>query len=203
MYQLGSQVSGLRLKIQNVFDAPQLSYELPRKLSDMPLLEVHDWTEQLGAFFKAVSMEKHMMFLILVLIIAVAAFNLVSTLVMVVNEKASDIAILRTLGATPRMVMMIFIIQGAIVGIMGAIIGVAAGLLLASHVTQIVDGLQHFLGVQFISSSVYVVDYLPSRIEGGDVGVVAAVAIFLSLIATLYPAWRAARLQPVEALRYE
>lgn len=203
LYQLNNAVSGLRLKIQDVFNAPQFAYEAPRTLHLAPTIEIHDWTEQLGAFFHAVSMEKHMMFLILVLIIAIAAFNLVSTLVMVVNEKASDIAILRTIGATPRMIMKIFVIQGAIVGMVGTLCGIVAGVLLSLNVTAIVNALQSLLGVQFISSSVYIVDYLPSKIEVGDVLTVAIVAFLLSLVATLYPAWRAGRLQPVEALRYE
>ena len=203
LYQLGDAVSGLRLQIQDAFQAPQIAYELPRQLHLSPTIEMHDWTEQLGAFFHAVDMEKHMMFLILLLIIAVAAFNLVSTLVMVVNEKASDIAILRTLGATPRMIMQIFVIQGAVVGFFGTLCGIIGGILLAWNVTAIVNFLQKILHVQFISSSVYIVDYLPSKIESGDVIMVAIVAFLLSLLATLYPAWRAARLQPAEALRYE
>jgi len=203
LYQLGDAVSGLRLQIQDAFQAPQIAYELPRQIHLSPTIEMHDWTEQLGAFFHAVAMEKHMMFLILLLIIAVAAFNLVSTLVMVVNEKASDIAILRTLGATPRMIMQIFVIQGAVVGFFGTLCGIIGGILLAWNVTAIVNFLQTILHVQFISSSVYIVDYLPSKIESGDVIMVAIVAFLLSLLATLYPAWRAARLQPVEALRYE
>ncbi len=203
LYQLGDAVSGLRLKIQDVFKAPQFSYETPTKLHLSATIEIHDWTEQLGAFFHAVSMEKHMMFLILILIIAIAAFNLVSTLVMVVNEKMSDIAILRTIGATPRMIMKIFVIQGAVVGIVGTVCGIIAGLLLSWNVTAIVNFLQSLLGIQFISSSVYVVDYLPSKVEAGDVVLVAIVAFLLSLLATIYPAWRAGRLQPVEALRYE
>lgn len=203
LYQLNGAVSAIRLKIQNVFDAPNLAYHLPDTLHLPPTIAVHDWTEQLGAFFHAVAMEKHMMFLILMLIIAVAAFNLVSTLVMVVNEKSSDIAILRTLGATPRMIMRIFVIQGAVVGVIGTLLGVIAGVLLALNVTAIVNWLQSILGVQFISSSVYVVNYLPSKIDPSDVLTVVIVALLLSLLATLYPAWRAARLQPVEALRYE
>ncbi len=203
LYQLDAAVSGIRLKIQNVFNAAQFAYELPGSLHLSPTIEIHDWTEQLGAFFHAVAMEKHMMFLILILIIAVAAFNLVSTLVMVVNEKMSDIAILRTIGATPLMIMRIFMLQGAVVGCIGTICGIIAGILLSLNVTAIVNFLQKILGVQFISSSVYIVDYLPSKIESSDILMVAVVAFLLSLLATIYPAWRASRLQPVEALRYE
>ena len=203
LYQLGNGVNSLSLKIADAFAAPQLSYTLPEQLHLPPTIEVNNWTQQLGAFFHAVAMEKHMMFLILLLIIAVAAFNLVSTLVMVVNEKQSDIAILRTIGATPSMIMKIFMVQGVVVGSVGTLIGIVGGIVLALNVTTIVEFLQKLLGIQFINSSVYIVDYLPSQIQSQDVVTVAVVALCLSFVATLYPAWRAARIQPVEALRYE
>lgn len=203
LYQLGKSISSLRLKISDAFVAPELSYQLPQQLKLPPTLEMHNWTEQLGAFFNAVAMEKHIMFLILVLIIAIAAFNLVSTLVMVVNEKQADIAILRTIGATPHFIQRIFIIQGLLVGLVGTLIGIIVGLILAANVTSIVNGLQRVFHVQFVSSSVYIIDYLPSKIELSDIVAVAIVAVILSLLATLYPSWRAARIQPVEALRYD
>src|SRR5262245_56794690 len=144
-----------------------------------------------------------MMFLILLLIVAVAAFNLVSTLVMVVNDKQSDIAILRTFGATPRMIMGIFIVQGGLVGIIGTLMGIVGGILLALNVTNIVNWIGAVFHVEFLSSNVYFVNYLPSQIEWPDVVKVSTVSLFLALAATLYPAWRAAKTDPVESLRYE
>ena len=144
-----------------------------------------------------------MMFLILLLIVAVAAFNLVSTLVMVVNEKQADIAILRTYGATPGMIMKIFIVQGGLVGVFGTLLGVIGGILLAWNVTDLVNGIQHVFHVQFLSSNVYLVNYLPSHIEWSDVIKISILSLLLSLIATVYPAWRASKLDPVESLRYE
>jgi lipoprotein-releasing system permease protein len=137
------------------------------------------------------------------LIIAVAVFNLVCTLVMVVNEKEADIAILRTIGATPRTIMGIFIIQGATVGIVGTLLGVIFGILLALNVTDIVNWIQHVFHVQFLSSRIYFVDYLPSELQMSDVIRISLCALILSLVATIYPAWRASRTEPVEALRYE
>lgn len=201
LYQLGDRVTGLRLKITDPFQAPQFINNLQ---SHLPIsAEADDWTSQFGAFFDAIALEKHMMFLILMLIIAVAAFNLVSTLVMVVNEKSADIAILRTLGATPRLVMGIFIVQGGVVGLMGTLIGVISGVIVSLNITALTDWLQQVFHVQFISASVYIVDYLPSHIEYMDVVRIAIAALILSLLATLYPAWRASRIQIVEALRYE
>ncbi len=164
---------------------------------------VSNWTQQFGAFFKAIKMEKNMMFLILLLIIAVAAFNLVSSLVMVVTDKQAEIAILRTQGATPRMIMITFIIQGCIIGFVGTLLGLAGGLLLANNVTPIVNGIQTLFHIQLISSNVYFVDFLPSKIILSDVVVICFAAFTMCLIATLYPAWRAARTHPAEALRYE
>jgi lipoprotein-releasing system permease protein len=143
------------------------------------------------------------MFLMLLLIIAVAAFNLVSSLVMVVNDKRSDIAILRTLGATPRSILTIFIVQGSVIGFVGTLLGLMGGVLLASHVTAVVDAIQHIFHVQLIASDVYYIDYLPSRIEWFDVVKICAAALVMSLLATLYPAWDASRTQPAQALRYE
>lgn len=201
LFQLGSNVSALHVAIQNVFDAPRVSEQLASQLT--PTAKIDNWTEQFGAFFRAVSLEKTMMFLILMLIIAVAVFNLVCSLVMVVNEKEADIAILRTMGATPGMIMTIFIVQGGVIGFFGTLIGIVGGIALALNVTDIVNWLQHVLSVQFIPRGVYFVDYLPSQLQMHDVYLISTCALVLSLLATIYPAWRASRTEPVEALRYE
>lgn len=201
LFLMGSTVSGIHVNIDDVYAAPRVSEQLAQVLG--PSARVTNWTEQFGEYFRAVNMEKTMMFFILMLIIAVAVFNLVCTLVMVVNDKEADIAILRTLGATPRMVMMIFIVQGAIVGIIGTALGMIGGIALASNVTDVVNWIEHVFHVQFISSNIYFVNYLPSKIEWPDVWKICTAALGLSLIATLYPAWRASRTEPVEALRYE
>jgi lipoprotein-releasing system permease protein len=198
---LGENITGLHLNIQNVFAAPHLAQELANQLT--PNVSITTWADQFGEFFHAVQLEKTMMFFILLLIIAVAAFNLVSTLMMIVSEKESDIAILRTFGATPRMIMMVFIVQGGLVGLFGTLLGLLGGLTLASHVTEIVNGIEHLFHVQFLSSNVYFVDYLPSQIEARDVIKISAASLVLSLLATLYPAWRASKTDPVESLRYE
>jgi lipoprotein-releasing system permease protein len=148
-------------------------------------------------------MEKTMMFVILLLLVAIAAFNLVSTLVMVVTDKSSEIAILRTLGAKPGTVMAIFMVQGLTIGLFGTLLGVIGGILLALNVTTVVSGLESLLGVKFISAQVYFVDYLPSQLQVNDVLWIAGAAVVLSFLATLYPAWRAAKTNPAEALRYE
>ena len=201
LFSMGSNVTGIHVKIPNVFDAPKISRDITSELT--PGAHVVNWTDQFGPYFSAVKMEKTMMFFILMLIIAVAAFNLICTLVMVVNEKTADIAILRTFGATPRMVMAIFIVQGAVIGVIGTLLGIIGGIALALNVTQLVNGIEHIFHVQFISSNVYIVDYLPSYLLWSDVIEISGAALILSLLATIYPAWRASRTEPVEALRYE
>ncbi len=197
----GNNVTGLHLNVKDVFNAPRDAHLLAKELS--PSASISTWANQFGEFFHAVELEKRMMFLILLLIIAVAAFNLVSTLIMVVNEKQADIAILRTFGATPRMIMTIFVIQGGLIGVLGTLLGVVGGVLLAWNVTAIVDTIQAIFNVQFLSSDVYFVNYLPSVIEVKDVLTIGLASLMLSLIATLYPAWRASKTDPVESLRYE
>jgi len=201
LYGVGNLISGIHVSLENVFAAPQMSKILASRLS--PTAYITNWTDQFGAFFHAVRLEKTMMFFILLLIIAVAAFNLVATLVMVVNDKEADIAILRTFGATPRMIMSIFIVQGAVIGLVGTLLGVLGGIWLTFHVTEIVNWIEHVFHVQFLSSSVYFVDYLPSELQWVDVSEIGLTALILSFLATLYPAWQASRMDPVEALRYE
>ena len=181
--------------------APEVARELARSLpGDLLIL---DWTQQNRNWFSAVKTEKTMMSVILTLIIAVAAFNLVSSLVMTVTDKQADIAILRTLGASPRSVMRIFIIQGAIIGLVGCVAGVILGLALAYNVGDMVAGIEQIFGVTLIPKDVYFISKLPSDVRLGDVTSIACVSIVLSLLATLYPSWRASRVQPAEALRYE
>jgi lipoprotein-releasing system permease protein len=201
LFALGDSVSGLHLKIKDLYRAPLVSEELAQRLgSDY---YVSDWTNEFGSYFKAIRMEKTTMFVVLLFIIAVAVFNLVSSLVMTVNDKQSDIAILRTLGASPRMVMSIFIVQGGIIGILGTLLGVVGGILLALNAPELVRLLEQILHTQFISAGVYFIDYLPSRLAWADVWHVGLIALIMSLLATIYPAWRASKTQPVEALRYE
>jgi len=193
--------SGLRLKITDMQRAPQVAADLSKILTGEVL--IRDWSRQNRNWFAAVQTEKRMMFLILTLIIAVAAFNLVSTLVMTVTDKQADIAILRTLGASPGSVMTIFMIQGAIVGLVGTAIGVTLGVTVALNVDILVPWIEHVLGVQFLPRDIYLISVLPSDLRWPDVGTIGAVAIMLSFFATLYPSWWAARVKPAEALRYE
>lgn len=201
LMQLGSDVTGLKLKINDVYQAPAMSRQMAEELGYD--YQVSNWTQQFGAFFEAVKMEKTMMFLILLLIIAVAAFNLVSSLVMVVNDKQAEIAILRTIGATPSTILWIFIVQGMMVGFVGTFLGLVGGILLALNATTIVNGLQSLFNVHILSSSIYFVDYLPSKILPSDLWLVCAMALIMSFIATIYPAWRASKTVIAEALHYE
>jgi len=201
LFRLDDNVSGLRLKLDDIFDAPQIARTLSAGLSGD--YRVEDWTRQHANFFRAVKTEKRVMFIILTLIVAVAAFNIVSTLVMVVTDKRSDIAILRTLGATPGSIMAIFIIQGVVIGVMGTALGVAGGLGLALNVETIVPAIEGLFNVEFLAADVYYISDVPSELHWNDVWIMASVSMGLSLLATLYPAWRAARTHPAEALRYE
>lgn len=201
LMQLGNDITGLKMKIANIYAAPAMSEKLAAKLGED--YEIGNWTQQFGAFFQAVKMEKTMMFLILLLIIAVAAFNLVSSLVMVVNDKQSEIAILRTIGATPSTILWIFIVQGMMVGLIGTLLGLIGGLILASNATSIVNALQSFFNTQILSSNIYFVDYLPSKILLSDLWQVCAMAMIMSFVATIYPAWRASKTVIAEALHYE
>jgi lipoprotein-releasing system permease protein len=164
---------------------------------------VRDWTRVNATWFAAVQSQKRMMFVILTMIIAVAAFNLVSTLVMTVRDKQADIAILRTLGASPRSIMRIFVIQGTLVGVLGTLLGVGFGVLVALNVDVIVPAIEHVLGMQFLAKDIYLISEVPSEVRWMDVLRIGGVAVLLAFVATLYPSWSAARLQPAAALRYE
>ncbi|GAB6067024.1 lipoprotein-releasing ABC transporter permease subunit [Methylothermus subterraneus] len=201
LLHLGGAVSGLRLKLDDVFAAPQIAQVLTARLGGEYL--VTDWTRMHSNFFKAIQMEKTVMFVILLLIVAVAAFNIVSTLVMVVTDKRADIAILRTQGLTPRAVMGVFILLGAILGLGGTLAGVAGGVALALNVETVVPAIERLFGVHFLAADVYYISELPSELHWEDVWRVGATAFLLTLLATLYPAWHAAKVKPAEELRYE
>jgi lipoprotein-releasing system permease protein len=192
---------GLRLRLDDMYAAPRVAVDLARGLDERFFLR--DWTKVNSTWFAAVQSQKRMMFVILTMIIAVAAFNLVSTLVMTVRDKQADIAILRTLGASPRSIMGIFVIQGTLVGILGALLGVGFGVLVALNVDVIVPAIEHLFGVQFLAKDIYLISEVPSDLRWGDVGRIGGVAVLLAFVATLYPSWSAARLQPAAALRYE
>jgi lipoprotein-releasing system permease protein len=194
-------VSGVRLKLDDLFAAPEVARDLWQKLPVQA--EIRDWTRSHANFFRAVQIEKRMMFIILTLIVAVAAFNIVSAQVMVVTDKQADIAILRTLGASPSSIMAIFVVQGALIGFIGTAIGVLGGVLLALNIDVVVPFIERTFGVHFLDKSVYYITDLPSQVQRGDVTTIAAIALGLALVATLYPAWKAARVNPAEALRYE
>ena len=201
LFRLGDNVSGVRLKLKDTDQARTVSRELGKTLRIDGY--VTDWTRQNETYFRAVEIEKRMMFVILALIIAVAAFNLVSTLVMVVTDKYPDIAILRTLGASPGMIMKIFVVQGAVIGVIGTLIGVAVGILSALNIDVVVPLIESAAGFKVLSPEVYFLSELPSDLKWNDVWTTAVIALLLSLAATLYPSWRASRVNPAEALRYE
>jgi lipoprotein-releasing system permease protein len=194
-------VSGVRLKLDDLFLAPTVARDLAGKLALNA--EIRDWTRSHANFFRAVQIEKRVMFIILTLIIAVAAFNIVSAQVMTVTDKVADIAILRTLGAAPSSITAIFMIQGALIGVIGTLIGVVGGVLLALNVGTVLPAIERLLDVQFLDKTVYYISELPSDLQRGDVVTIAAIALALALLATIYPAWRAAKVNPAEALRYE
>ncbi len=201
LYQMGDAVSGVRLKLDDLFAAPEVARELTARLG--PDLYATDWTRSHANFFRAVEIEKRVMFIILLLIVAVAAFNVVSALVMLVTDKQADIAILRTLGAAPGSVMQIFMVQGAVIGVIGTLVGVVCGVLLALNIPTLVPAIERAFHVQFLSKSVYLIPELPSDVHLRDVVIIGVVSLVLSFIATLYPSWRASRVNPAEALRYE
>ena len=201
LYRMEDRVSGVRLKLDDLFKAPQVVRQLANKINTAAYLS--DWTRSHANFFRAVQIEKNMMFIILSLIVAVAAFNIVSTLVMAVTDKQADIAILRTLGASPRSVMGIFMVQGALIGFIGLGLGIVGGVSLALNIDVVVPFIERMLGTQLFDKQVYYISNLPSELQWGDVLTVTGVSFVLSLVATIYPSWRASRVNPAEALRYE
>jgi len=192
---------GVQLKLKDAQQARVVAAELAEQLG--PGIAVRDWTRTNRNWFDAVQVEKRMMFIILTLIVAVAAFNLVSTLVMTVTDKQADIAILRTLGASPRSIMGIFMVQGAMSGVLGTIGGLGLGLLVAFNIDVIVPAIERLLGVSFLPGSIYLISKMPSDPQAADIVPIGIISLVLSLVATLYPSWRASRVQPAEALRYE
>jgi lipoprotein-releasing system permease protein len=201
LFRMGENVSGVRLKLDDMFRSWQVSRDVAERLGGY--FRVRDWTQEHANFFRAVRTERVVMFVILSLIVAVAAFNLVSTLVMLVTDKQADIAILRTLGAPPGTIMGIFVVQGMISGVIGIAMGMLGGILLANNVSVVMGAVERMFGFQLMPAEVYYISDLPSELRGGDVTTIGVVAFVFCLVATLYPAWRAARTQPAEALRYE
>jgi len=191
----------VRLTVTDVYDAPRINSELKSQLGSS--FRISDWTIEHANFFAALKIERRVMFVILLLIITVAAFNIVSTLVMVVTDKRSDIAILRTLGLTPRGVMGIFIVQGIIIGFGGTIVGGVFGVLTASNIETLVPWVESLLGIEFFPANIYVISQFPAELRWPDVFLISGISFLICLIATLYPAWRASKTEPAEALRYE
>jgi len=205
LYQLGDDVTGVRLKLDDLFIAREVAQDISQKLANTTSQDIYasDWTRTHANFFRAVAIEKRMMFLILALIVLVAAINIISTLVVAVKDKQADIAILRTLGARPGSVMQIFVVQGMIIGVIGTLIGVAFGIVTALNIDVIVPAIENVLGFKFLSKDVYLIPELPSDLQSADVISITLMALALSFVATLYPSWSAARTNPAEALRYE
>lgn len=193
--------TGIRLKLKDLHQAPRVVQELSGMITEF--LYLRDWTQQNKTWFAAVQVEKRMMFIILTLIVAVAAFNLVSTLVMTVTDKRADIAILRTLGASPGSIMGIFMVQGAMVGVIGTFAGLALGLLVACNIDVIVPAIEQVLGASFLPKDIYLISKMPSEPQSSDIMPIAIISLILAFVATIYPSWRASRVNPAEALRYE
>lgn len=197
----GGKAQGVRLLVDDLFAAPRIAREAAQMLSGR--YYISDWTKTHGNLFQAIRMEKTMIGLLLMFIVAVAAFNIVSTLVMVVTDKTADIAILRTMGATPGRIMRIFIVQGAVIGIVGTLAGTTLGIVGALNISAFIAWLEGVIGHKFLSADVYFISYLPSQLQWTDVMIISGAGLAMSLAATIYPAWRASRIDPAEALRYE
>jgi lipoprotein-releasing system permease protein len=205
LYQLGDAVSGVRLKLKDLFQAPLVSQQLYDELAPLVGSDLYlgNWTRQYAGFFRAVEIEKRMMFIILTLIIAVATLNVVSALVMAVRDKHADIAILRTLGASPGSILGIFLVQGALIGVVGTLMGVLFGLSVAFNIDVLVPALETVINTKILDPAVYMIPELPSEVRMDDVVTIVIISLTLSLVAGLYPSWRAAKVRPAEALRYE
>ena len=201
LYRLGDTVTGLRYAFDEAGGAALRIRELASRL--IGEYYISDWSRRHGNFFRSIQVTKSIMFFVLLLVVAVAAFNIVSTLVMVVKEKRADIAILRTLGGSPRNMLTIFVTQGAVIGVVGTAAGVGLGLLLCANITAIVAGLERLMGITLIDPRVYFISELPADVQSADVLLIAGTALLLGVLATIYPAWRAATTQPAEALRHE
>jgi lipoprotein-releasing system permease protein len=201
LYRMGDQVSGVRLKLNDLFDATTETARLNTQLKGQ--YYITDWTQQHANFFKAIQLEKRVMFIILALIVAVAAFNIVSTLVMAVTDKRADIAIMRTFGASPLSILKIFIIQGALIGMIGTVAGAVMGVITALNIDTIVPFIERTFNVQFLAKDVYYISDLPSKLLWSDVWTIVLLSFVLSLFATLYPSYKASKINPAEALRYE
>jgi lipoprotein-releasing system permease protein len=196
-----NQVQGVRLAVKDLYAAPQVSTAIVAGLGAG--YKADDWTHTQGSLFSAMKMEKTMIGLLLLMIVAVAAFNIIATLIMVVNDKGADIAILRTLGATPGQIMAIFVVQGTVIGVVGTVIGGVLGVIAAINVSALVGWIERVTGQHIFTSDVYFISNLPSDLQGADVVLICAAGFILSFLATIYPAWRAAQIQPAHALRYE
>ena len=201
LYRQRDSVSGIRLAVTEIFNAPAIVREVA--IASGQLVLVTDWTRRHVNFFRSIQITKSILFVILLLVIAVAAFNIVSTLVMVVKDKQGDIAILRTIGATPKSILGVFITQGSIIGVIGTALGVGAGVLLAVNLESVVGFFEATLGIKFLAADVYFISDLPAELESGDVVRIGGIALVLSLVSTVYPAWMASRTAPAEALRYD
>ena len=201
LYRLGEGVHGIRLKLTDLFQAADTAWRIATNLPGS--YWASDWTRTQGNLFQAIKLEKTMIGLLLLIIVAVAAFNIISTLIMVVTDKQADIAILRTMGASPGTIMKTFMVQGAVIGIVGTFVGTLLGILLALSVSDVIAWLESALNIQFLNAEVYFISYIPSELRLGDILVVITSALSLSFFATLYPSMRAAKVQPAEALRYE
>lgn len=199
--RLSAEAQSLRIKFDNLFSAPQGVWKIVNQLDGD--YSASDWTRTHGNLFQAIKMEKTMIGLLLLIIVAVAAFNIISTLVMAVTDKQADIAILRTMGARPGTIMRIFMVQGLAIGVIGVALGTVLGVLAALGISDLVAALERLFGVQVLSADVYFISYLPSQLIWSDVMLISSASLLLSFLATLYPSWRAAKVQPAEALRYE